>query len=129
MKYLKKYNENVEKKSLEDVKDILIELEDDEFEIIWYENEYRFVIIKNGGFIYDDIKEVILRLKDYLFPNRLSIIAYVKDFFSSIEYDSYDFDENHLIGTYKNEEEDIYKKEDITDAKLLCVTIKFKLKK
>ncbi len=74
MKHLKKYNESVSEISLQDVEDICQELKDEGFQIYniithqSYNNKKLYIIeiSRKGGFKYDDVKETLLRLKDYL---------------------------------------------------------------
>ncbi len=75
MKHLKRYNEN---KSWEDIRDIYLELEDNGFEVDvikadgWNRRRLKYdqrIVIKKIDkklFYYSEVKEVILRLKDYL---------------------------------------------------------------
>lgn len=65
MRHLKKYNESKEELTLQDIRDICLELQDEGFKI---EIEYYYVKISNPNkkFKYDEVKDVMLRLKDYL---------------------------------------------------------------
>ncbi len=72
MKHLKKYNEN-KKETLDDIHDICLELEDEGFKIEirprnpWLENLYSVNISKyDEYFKYNEVKETMLRLKNYL---------------------------------------------------------------
>ncbi len=83
MKHLKKYNENIENSTIEDIKDILLELEDEGFKVDYsnlkdIKGEDSISIKKDAakGFKYSDIKEVLLRLKDYL-GEKLSHVSIV----------------------------------------------------
>ncbi len=102
MKYLKKYNESVEKKSLEDIKDIFQELEDNNFNVkISNRNGSIFISIVNADgedFRYSDVKEVLLRLVDYLDPIHISgdVITYYEARNDFHRYDIKSFDENAL---------------------------------
>ncbi len=73
MKHLKKYNESIEQKSLQDIKDILLELEDEGFITrIATRRGIATITITNHNvtyFKYPDVKETMLRLKDYLGSN------------------------------------------------------------
>ncbi len=129
---LKKYNENAEEKTLEeDVNDILLELKDDGFMVRYCKEtnyEYHYVLYsinfgKTGKiqFVYDDVKEVLLRLKDYLYPNELFIMF--RDL-SGQEYMRCEFDENYIQGKVGY----LMKKVDITKTPLIHAKIRFKLK-
>ncbi len=72
--HLKKYNESVEEKSFEDIKDICLELKDNGYEVSYYifsSHKKMSIRIDNprGKIVYDDIKDVLLRLDDYLGDN------------------------------------------------------------
>ena len=85
MKYLKSYNSLFESTDLNTIKDILLDLEDEQFTIEvnnkstqWRYSDYSEIIIKrnvsghNGGlmgfqFIWRDIKDTIFRLMDYYY--------------------------------------------------------------
>ncbi len=100
MKHLKKYNESVEKISIQDVKDILLELEDEGFttKFLWNtDNMHEFIINKNyKAFKYIDAREVLLRLKDY-FKMIGATAKYTIN--SNIQtYVNCEFDEKHLRG-------------------------------
>lgn len=67
MKYLKLFNESF---SLEDMHDILLELEDDGFDVNFYpggvgDHLYEIWIMKDY-FKFNDVSEYLLRLQDYL---------------------------------------------------------------
>ncbi len=68
MKHLRKFNENVEKISMDDIHDICQELEDEGFEIdITSYIQYNTILIqKDVAFKYSEVKEVLLRLREYL---------------------------------------------------------------
>ncbi len=70
MKHLRKYNESKEDISIEDIKDICQELEDEGFSVriipgidLIYIN---ICLLSHLYFQYKDVKETVLRLKDYL---------------------------------------------------------------
>jgi len=78
MKYLKKFNEA---SNIEDIKDILLEIEDDHYDIFIYDHKH-LVSDRHGSSTisisshnhydklnWDDIKDCCLRLKDYLGDN------------------------------------------------------------
>ena len=85
MKYLKSYNSLFESTDLNTIKDILLDLEDEQFTIEvnnkstqWRYSDYSEIIIKrnvsgqNGGlmgfeFIWKEVKETIFRLMDYYY--------------------------------------------------------------
>ena len=85
MKYLKSYNRLFESTDLNTIKDILLDLEDDNFIIEfnnkstqWRYSDYSEIIIKrnvsghNGGlmgfeFIWKQVKDVVFRLMDYYY--------------------------------------------------------------
>jgi len=122
MKHLKRFNESANE---EDIKDILLELEDDGFYFYntkdpllnYVENDCINIVIKkvsnephDGGyfgenkvFYWSDIKDVCLRLKDYLGDNFV-------DFGYATDYSSYyrrreeniPLDENTEIDGYLN---------------------------
>ncbi len=93
MKHLKKYNESIEeKKSFEDIRDICLELEDDGFDI-FYAGFYTTgatcairIAKPSEKFLYTEVKEVLLRLKDYLGSNYDKII-YDKGYRTNLDYD------------------------------------------
>ncbi len=84
MKYLRKYNESVEDKSFQDIKDICLELEDDGYIVSYILTSVGLWIrIKNKkNIIYgENIQETLLRLKDYLGNNyiRTAFDGVIKD--------------------------------------------------
>ncbi len=101
MKHLRKYNESVEQITSQDVKDILLELEDEGFKVKiehcdWLiEDIYTAEISKyNKSFKYDEVKETLLRLKEYLGVNLYN--TYVTT--TQNDYTSCIFDENFIRG-------------------------------
>ncbi len=82
MMHIRKYNESIDTVILTDVKDICQELEDDGFytytaQINFKKPSFYVEIIKNirvdEYFQYKDVKETVLRLRDYLDSNLKSI--------------------------------------------------------
>ncbi len=75
MKHLRKYNESVEEKSFEDIRDICQELVDDGFEIEYVKADkeilIRFTKPHFERFLYSKVEETVLRLYDYLGDNIL----------------------------------------------------------
>ncbi len=157
MKHLKKYNEskeeisledirdicleledegfkieNTEEPTLQDVKDILLELEDEGFKVIFsrfanreYFNCYTYtinIVKEKAKFIYDDVKEVLLRLKDY-FPDELYVE--VRRSSNLWKFAHCEFGETYLRGRPGIKKEKV----DITNTPLVKMMIKFTLKK
>ncbi len=95
MKHLKKYNENSDI-SKSDLQDICLELEDNGFEV---EFKYRYglnhikISKNNKSFKYDEVKEVMLRLKEYLGDLYEKTLVY-----QALDYYICDFDEVSLNG-------------------------------
>ncbi len=85
MKHLKKYNESREETLLQDIRDILLELEDNgfavEIEDICFLREQPFAIkiSRNKSFRYSEVKDVLLRLKDYLTDMSFQMLARYRD--------------------------------------------------
>src|ERR1035437_1390527 len=85
MKFLRKFNEVIDNEIVEDVRDILLELQDEGFHIEQFSGDpaagINYVSIKkenltlsqlitrNKSFIYGDIESVMERLRDYLGSN------------------------------------------------------------
>jgi len=83
MKHLKKYNESINK--YEDLRDILLELEDDGFVVgikdttfnrvkCWY--IYIRRPVSKTIFYWDDIKDCVLRIKDYLGDDYITLTGF-----------------------------------------------------
>ncbi len=150
MKHLKKYNESVNEKTIEDVRDICQELEDESFDVKFYPQDERhygytqpsvyIINITKTTFLYNDVKEVLLRLRDYLCEDgprglydNLDVNVYPQSF-SYLRYTNCEFDENDLRGrcaeivpfTDNKIEYILYR---ITNMPLLCIKIKFDLNK
>lgn len=69
MKYLKKFNEELQNQEIiNDINDIFLELKDEGFIIRHNEEFTNFYIYKNGNKIFrtDEVTDVVERLKDYL---------------------------------------------------------------
>ncbi len=99
MKHLKKYNESKEKISLDDIRDICIELEDDGFLVrIAYGVDVIRINIFRGGkhFEYKDVKETILRLQDYLGDSLDRISVYR---FGTMAHSKCKANEHSLLGS------------------------------
>ncbi len=131
MKHLKKYNESANEISLQDVKDILLELEDEKFEVIVDNTEYGSDVIKitiNGpdypmeDFKYHNVKETLLRLKDYLGSHWKfgSVMIYNYDYEEVDKFNIESFDEGGLC-IYGNE----YHVQDATESDITSIEIYF----
>ncbi len=119
MKHLRRYNESKEKISFDDIRDIFIELEDDYFDIKIDNLGQGIYITKVGGFKYNDVKEALLHLRDYLRPNPMYID--VRTYTSDSMFDRIvfcEFDENNMYG-YS------FGKKNITDTHLQSMMINF----
>ncbi len=85
MKHIRKYNENIEEKSIQDIKDILLELEDEGFTVnisnAIHHNVCLITISRNDDeiFGYYEVEETLLRLKDYIGDNYIGAI-YTSEF-------------------------------------------------
>ncbi len=88
MKHLKKYNENINDISLQDIRDICLELEDEKFIIELNEGKSAAELLANAfnisiesgkekNFKYSEVKEVLLRLKDYLGEKLIFVSALI----------------------------------------------------
>ncbi len=112
MKYLKKYNESVEEKSMEDIRDICLELEDEGFKVEFKHEHFDSIRISkpNKTFKYEEVKEVMLHLKDYL--SHWYIRADVR---STIMSHTCYFNEVSLKGVYSGG--------DLTNIPLLAISI------
>ncbi len=129
MKHLKKYNESVEEISLEDIRDICLELEDNDFNITIMNNtkDIYTITIGKSEFTYKDVKEVLLRLKDYLREDLLNTIVNPV----SIRYWRFincEFDENSLRGRRINDravDTHLCIKENINNIPLFSIKIIF----
>ncbi len=106
MKHLKKYNEIVDDEVFSDVCDIFQELEDEGFIIIVHKSSGHIYISKLHGFKYEDVKETLLRLKDYLSPNTMEISASPFSI-SGYEIRSCKIDENGIRGHHFTHDKDI----------------------
>ncbi len=131
MKHLRKYNESKEEISLQDVKDICQELEDEGFQVDlkecgilkYYGCECFYIRIRKNTrtikyFEYKDVKEVLLRLRDYIGHAMTSIHFCMSEF--RIVTDC-KIDDDSICG--------IYRGVTFSNPPMTEVTVEFKIKK
>ncbi len=118
MKHLRRYNESKEEPTLQDVKDILLELEDEGFKVKLRNSDkkskssafYILIEMKDEYFKYQDVKEVLLRLKDYLEEYLLSvnIVAYAPSIGGRYtnRYEITLFDDDGIYGIFDDSTQD-----------------------
>ncbi len=129
MKHLRKYNESKEEVILEDVKDILLELEDDGFIVKFSTTqspEQIKILIKDAKYLfkYADVKEELLRLKDYLGYNWIFGTVSVLCEDSFVDYPIMSLSEDELL-VYNSEFKDSL--DDFANRSIKKIEIYFKI--